>query len=323
MKKTHKRALGLFGLAAVVATTVFAATLPDLEASAITNVEDTITVRVVGNKPDINIISPESGSTVVSPTQDIHFTYEDVDKITIIIVYTDPDGQTHEYLYDEINADYNAGEYSGTIDLSGADYGYGEYEIKIEGEGAEGVPGTDSIKFSYYPASATIEQTPGTGDGTSGGQEGTAGGSTGGDYTISFKYDTESGLGSATGATILINENVNGVAGNLIKEIPIAAFPTDSYRLILSNYGLPSGDYIITIRIAYQYNGKTYYAYYTYNVSFRVPSREVPNTGSFMGDLNISKTDYLVTGLIVFGIVGVGGFMFVAKKGKKTTRRRR
>ena len=39
----------------------------------------------------------------------------------------------------------------------------------------------------------------------------------------------------------------------------------------------------------------------------------VPNTGGLFESLNISQSDYLITGLIIFFVVGVGGAIFIAK----------
>lgn len=331
MKKTQKRVLGLCGLTVVVATTVFAATLPSPSVSAVggTQATDHLQVRVVGDKANIDIISPTSGSTVLSPVQDMRFEYEGVDKITVNIRYTDPDGVTHDYVYDEIYVNYAPSEYNGTIDLSGANYGYGEYTVTVVGEGADGIPGTDSISFSYYPADVTIEETPGTdgGGGDSGddgsgddGSDGSSGGQTGGDYTLHFGYDTESDLGRAIGADVMINDKPSG---KLMKEFAVAPFPTDTYRVVFADYGLPSGTYLITVRVAYEYNnGKIYYVFYTFEVTYGARSTKVPDTGGAFGNLNISQSDYLATGLIAFGVVGVTGFFYVARKGKKTTRRR-
>ena len=48
----------------------------------------------------------------------------------------------------------------------------------------------------------------------------------------------------------------------------------------------------------------------------------VPNTGGLFGALNISKTDYLITGVIVFLLTGIFGAVFIAKRQKKISRRR-
>lgn len=325
MKKTHKRIVGVCGLVAVVATTVFAATLPGPEASAATRTSftDTLNVRVIGEQPNIDVDKPKSGSTVVSPFQELHFTYEGVGDITIHITYTNPDGVTQTDIYGPVlHTDYTPGEYSDVLDLIGLGYGYGDYVITVEGYGADGVPGTESVSFSYYPADVNIEETPGSGEEPGGGGGGGDGddGTEGGDYTFTFEFDDESGLGEVVGADIFIN---NADSGKLVKEFPVEPFPTDTYRLAFADYGLPSGTYIITIRVGYTYNGNTHYVYYRYTVTYKAGSMKVPDTGGILGNLNISKSDYLATGLIVFGIVGVAGFVCVAKRGKKTTKRRR
>lgn len=334
MKKTQKRVVGFCGLAAVVATTVFAATLPGPDASAATQsgFTDTLNVRVIGEKPLIDVTSPTPGKIVVSPVQRVAFTYEGVENITVKITYTNPDGVTQTIPYGSvIQPDYAPGSFDNVIDLSGAEYGYGDYVITVEGYGPDGVPSSDSVSFGYYPVYVDIETTPGTpggddgGDGTGGGgtdgggTDGT-GGASGGDYTLNFEYDTESGMAVPIGATVLINNNDDG---RLVKEMAVEPFPTDTYRLVFANYGLPSGTYKITVRVAYSYNGKIYYVDYTYIVTYKAASMAVPDTGGILGNLNISKSDYLVTGLIVFGIVGVAGFVSVARRGKKSTSRRK
>ena len=81
----------MLGLALVVITTIFAAFLPSPEASAegsVTSVTDTISVRVVGNVPDILNIKPVSGSVFIYPDQDLSFDYENVEYLTVTIYYT-------------------------------------------------------------------------------------------------------------------------------------------------------------------------------------------------------------------------------------------
>jgi hypothetical protein len=46
----------------------------------------------------------------------------------------------------------------------------------------------------------------------------------------------------------------------------------------------------------------------------------VPNTGGFFESLNVSKADYLATGLIIFFTVGLSGIVFIAKN-KRTSRK--
>lgn len=44
---------------------------------------------------------------------------------------------------------------------------------------------------------------------------------------------------------------------------------------------------------------------------------ETPNTGFTIGDLNISKVDYLITGLIVFGVVAGFALYLVYRKSRR------
>lgn len=317
MKKIHKKILGFLSLGIVVAVTFVAAAIPEPEVYAVSGntVEDKVVVRVVGNKPNIEITGPVDDSITNSPDQTISFEYQDVDKITITIIYTSPDGDVHTYYLDPIIADYAPyGEYSVPLDLSSDGYGYGHYLIKVEGEGFEdGVLGTDSVEFEYYPAIVTIDRDAGSTDPDSKDDDGR--------YKIDIDYGDN--VDDVTGATITINNNENG---DLVKQIEITPFPVDSYTLVLSDYGLEPGIYTINVRINYLYNGAVYYKTYSYVVYFRVDSMGVPytaDTGGFLGTLNIAKSDYLITGLIIFGMVGAGGAVFIAKRTSKTPRKKR
>ena len=83
MKKTQKNLLGMFGLSIVVATTVFAACLPGPEASAAGSVTDTVTVRVVGDAPKVDITGVDSGSVITDGGQTIDVSYEVVDELKV------------------------------------------------------------------------------------------------------------------------------------------------------------------------------------------------------------------------------------------------
>lgn len=316
MKKTHKKVLGLFGLGAVAVTTVIAATLPAPGASAATSttMTDTINVRVVGYSSEIRIIAPTSESTSSSPEQEVKFDYQGVSNITIRLEYTDLDGATQSKVIDSTSmSEDEYGTYDKVFNLWELGLGYGDYVLTVEGSGATGAD-SDSVSFSYYPVDSSIEQNSQGGDGQGDGDENDS--SDNGDYTINFDFDN-SGEVEIIGADITISDQ----DGNVKKTIEVDPFPVDSIDVSLSDYGLPSGVYTITVRVAYRYNGKIYYRYFSYTVNYRAGSVKTPDTGG-LGGLNISKTDYLITGLIIFGIVGVGSFSYIAKKSKKSPRKR-
>ena len=85
MKKTQKKIVGAFGLSLVVGMTIFAATLPGPEASAINTVTDHLNVRVIEEGAEVKIVSPASGSVFSGPNQEIVVDYANVDEATITI----------------------------------------------------------------------------------------------------------------------------------------------------------------------------------------------------------------------------------------------
>ena len=283
MKKTKKRVLGLLGLVLVIVTTIFAAFLPGPEASAeggITSVTDTISVRVVGSVPDILNVKPINGSVFIYPDQDLSFDYENVEYLTITIRYTDKDDVEHiipllEKDDPESFVDYIPGSYSTPLDLLAEDYGYGEYRVEIVGIGFNDVKDFETVEFALYPVVGEANEADD------------------GKVYLDLQYDTE-------------NENINTIGiniydenGNLVNVLSPITVNTPDMRVELpfAENNLPTGNYRIEIT-AYNAKGEALYKpYITYYYYEMIP---VPNTGALFSNLNISRTDYLVTGLIIF-----------------------
>ena len=296
MKKTKKRFLGLLGLALVIITTIFAAFLPNPEASAeggITSVTDTISVRVVGSVPDILNIKPVSGSVFIYPDQDLSFDYENVEYLTITIYYTDKDDVEHvipllEKDDPESFVNYIPGTYSTSLDLLAEDYGYGEYRVEIVGIGFNDIKDFETIEFAFYPVVGEANEAED------------------GKVYLDLQYDTE-------------NENINTIGiniydenGNLVNTLsPITVNSPDMrVELPFAENNLPTGNYRIEIT-AYNAEGEALYKpYITYYYYEMIP---VPNTGTLFSNLNISRADYLVTGLIIFFVAAILGIVFVTK----------
>ena len=296
MKKTKKRVLGLLGLALVIITTIFAAFLPNPEASAeggITSVTDTISVRVVGSVPDILNIKPVSGSVFIYPDQDLSFDYENVEYLTVTIYYTDKDDVEHvipllEKDDPESFVNYIPGTYSTSLDLLAEDYGYGEYRVEIVGIGFNDIKDFETIEFAFYPVVGEANEAED------------------GKVYLDLQYDTE-------------NENINTIGiniydenGNLVNTLsPITVNSPDMrVELPFAENNLPTGNYRIEIT-AYNAEGEALYKpYITYYYYEMIP---VPNTGTLFSNLNISRTDYLVTGLMIFFVAAILGIVFVTK----------
>ena len=296
MKKTKKRVLGLLGLVLVIITTIFAAFLPGPEASAeggITSVTDTISVRVVGSVPDVLNVKPINGSVFIYPDQDLSFDYENVEYLTITIRYTDKDDVEHiipllEKDDPESFVDYIPGSYSTPLDLLAEDYGYGEYRVEIVGIGFNDVKDFETVEFALYPVVGEANEADD------------------GKVYLDLQYDTENENINTIGINIY---DENGSLVNVLSPITVNA-PDMRVELPFAENNLPTGNYRIEIT-AYNVEGdalyKLYITYYYYEM---IP---VPNTGALFSNLNISRTDYLVTGSIIFFLAAILGIVFIVK----------
>ena len=316
MKKTQKKILGLFGLAAVIAITFFAAFLPGPETSAVSTLTDTINVHVRSEYPNVVIDDPVDDASFVNPDQTIVYTFDNVQTITATLEYTNADGVTTSYnVYNDTPGDPSG---VGTFNLNLADYGYGDFVLTIVGEDATGVSDGAVVEFAFYPLTAEANQSSETGN-----------------VDVDLNYDEN----NSDIDTIVIN--VYDPDGNLIEGLsPVTVTPpTTGVELDFAKYGLPDGTYTIEAT-AYDVNGNALYKPYTVSVNYvaggvtpaptptptptPVP---VPDTGGLLQGANISKTDYIITGLIIFTIVAIAGVMFAAKNrqkkaGAKSRRRR-
>lgn len=349
MKKTHKTIVGSFGLAAVVGMTFCAAFMPS-PANAVSTVTDQLTVTVRSETPHID---PESGGmddeVATRPEQTFTIPYSEINNLGLDVTYEDEDGNSYtfnaitdlptNFAEGELNLTINfeTGEFSYTYDYLDAagnpqqgtgagrldHYGYGEYTFNFSGEGPYGDPveGSGSVGFQAVDTDVT------TNDET-------------GEVTIDLDYNGDS---SGTQGNNPVDEIVieifdeNGNPVTPLSPIRIAA-PVDQITFNPEEYGMEAGTYTIKVT-AYDAAGNQMGK--TYEKTFYYPGkqggggsgggesddsdkkRKVPNTGGLFGGTNISQTDFLVTGLIVFFIVGVGGIAFIARKGKKTSKRRK
>ena len=330
MKKTHKKILGLFGLVLVVAVTVFAAFLPapKTQAADTTTVTDTISVRVVGSTPVVNLSGITPGAVVTSGSQEVDITYENIEKLLATLKYTDVNGNvTEQKLLDNVFVGYIAGVSDISLDLANGTYsytyqyyvdgggtatatgsgdllgyGYGQYVFTASGDSVEGVPAESSVNFSYVPVAASVTQ-----DGSK--------------VSIDLDYDETGGTGTGQVDKVVINiydENGNPVGPSPVTMTPLNA----NYTFDMSDYGLPSGTYTVSVQ-AYDVNGVKLYKPFEVQFYYEARQTPVPDTGGIMGDLNISKTDYIITGLIIFSVVGISGAVFISRHDKKTGNRRK
>ena len=293
MKKTPKKLFGLFGLLAVAAITIFAATLPTTDTSAVGTVTDTITVTVTSSAPWVEIEGPSNDDVVTHPNQTVKFKYGSLSKVTAQLIYTDEDGTTHTIDLDEITPTEERGEGEIPINISG--YGYGDFTIKLVGEGTDGSPYDDAISIKYYPVITTIEQNPDTKD-----------------VYANLDYDLESQDIDSIKIDIYDENDPSTILWTTT--VPKG---TTKVELPFAEENFLAGKYIINTT-ALDASGDDLYRPYVVGLDYTTDSTtptDVPNTGVLTASgLNISKSDFIVTGLIILSITAISGIYFVTRK---------
>ncbi|MBR2840059.1 hypothetical protein IKE82_01890 [Candidatus Saccharibacteria bacterium] len=307
MKKTHKKILGFLGLVSVVAMTIFAALLPTPSASATetATVTDVIQVRVLDETPSVSITNPKSGDLITSLDEPITIDYVYLRNYDVTVTYIDSDGIEHTELLASTTTPEETGEKSYSFREIGEEYGYGKYIIRVTGEGLDGSSVQDSIQFEYAAITADVTMDDDTGT-----------------ASVDLQYDTDDAGLDDDEKVVKVVINVYDENGNLVPEIsPIVVnAPNKHVEIPFGEYGVPSGTYKL-ILTPYNASGTALYREIVLYVKYE--EMLVPDTGGLFKGLNISQSDYLITGIGIFLVVGIGGIVFISRRGKNTTKRRK
>ncbi|MBR3332118.1 hypothetical protein IKG28_00575 [Candidatus Saccharibacteria bacterium] len=292
MKRQRKRVFGLFGLVLVAVMTFFAAHLPSPGASALSDITDTIIVRVVGDTPDVTINAPVNGAIFLDPEQMIKIYRENVHTVEFKLTYINVDGEEQTDTIAKVFPDYDPGENNVYLNLD--DYGgYGNFTLTVIGTGYDGVKDTEIVEFSYEPLTASIVE------------------------------DEETGL-----PYIVVDYDENKVSkmvsyvyynGQIVTPPSPIIINAPDKKALLDLEGKPEGIYTIKT-IAYDLDGKK-----IDRVIINTYERKltpVPDTGGLFKNLNISREDSLITGAIAFFGFAIMA-LWIVVKGKRDNRKRR
>jgi len=313
MKKTRKKLIGLFGLAFVIAMTIFASFLPGPVASAISTLTDQITVVVVNPEeaPSASIGSPSSGDKFLTPEQEIEIDYVNIKNYKIVLIYTDEEGVEHpaQTVIEENNPG-DVGPAVHNFRSIAEQFGYGKYTLRLEATGDDDAPIEDTIEFEY----AAIDANTSTDE------------ETGNPYVdLDFDQDQDSLTDDLKIDRVVIT--VYDKDGNPIEGVPpiVVQPPVERVEIPFSEYGLPEGDYILVAQ-PFNSDDKALFDTVTLNVTYNGKAEEeeedivVPSTadtGGMFKNLNISRTDYLITGIGLFLVVGIGSLFYISKHNNK------
>ena len=300
MRKTHKKILGFLSLGLVAAMTIFAATLPIPGAKAATStVTDVIRVTVIGSQVKVDIVEPQDNDVVfTSSTQDVTVESQHAKTVTVTGVYTDENGADtplNIFTYNPANVSDTKTE---TLDLN--TYGFGTYTITAVAEDESGITDEDIKTFTYIPAKADIDDSDEDGE-------------------IYVDLDYEDGVVCSADINVFLGGKlvappspIHVTAPTRRVKIPVDNFATGDYTVVTTAYDCPPGPDEDPNPLPFPY---------TDTFHFEQEDIPVPDTGGLFMGLNISKTDYLLTAIIVFFAFATLA-LFIVIKGRKTNKRR-
>ena len=321
MKGKKKHILGLLGLFLVAAITAFAVMMPQQGTSATLppqSITDEVSVRVVGSKPMVRFTSPANDTRFTQPNQTLTFDYENVTDATVTIEYTDANGNSRTYNLEPVEgADYAPGTKTYQLNLDGDqnyNFGYGDYKVTVKGSGYGNDNITeDVIVFHYSRFNGSIQGTgsdSGTGDRL--------------DSPLTGGLIIDPGVDpndSTIGHVGICVRHSNGTPVKGMCPINIEA-PFDALPLEFDE--MPTDRYTVEFQ-AYDKDGNPIGAPQIYRFYYKIDESKIaatPDTGAAFGSLNISRQDYLLTGLIVFVAAAVLGIVFVVRR-KETAKRKK
>lgn len=323
MRKTKKQLLGLVCLAAVALMTAFAISLPAPDAAAAdeepaqADGDVEINVTILSAKSSVHIEEPSNGSTTTKNKVPVKISYSEAVKISLFYSYTGIDGKPYsgKTEYTPTNSEY--GIYSTELDL--ATYANNDgVTLKAIVQGPNGTMIEDTVKFGYRAVSTEI--------GTTDPETGNPSVDIDVDETVeelqvcvydkngkpvfASKEDPENGcasikLGDIDPATGEIE--VTMPDGSVLKGKYDPETGEISIDIPMDESGAGEGDYTVVI-VGTDKDGNIV-SMNQNTFTYQPTTPNLPNTGSIFGDLNISRADYLVTGLIAFGLAA--GFAMV------------
>ena len=293
MKKHKKRILGLVGLFGVIGMTAFAINLPTPSAIAASgSASATITVMVENpNQVIVDILSPLDGSTLINNNLSVFYNHANVNSFTATL---------NEEVSGIINSDIFAPASptgSGTYDYVLPNYG--KYTFTLSGTGDEGLD-EDSISFEFIPLD--VEDVSKTEEG---------------DPVIEVDYDP------IEVCYIMVQAYTKPSFTPLFEpplSVTLSSLDDNTINIPFLEHEAKSGEYQIEIQSYSCSDSDPIYEPLIIPFTYTEPEApdvpDVPKTGALLEKLNISKTDYLISGLLIFFFTGIALLVFVKKKSK-------
>lgn len=300
MKRTKKQLLGFAGLAAVGIMTAIAYGVPAPNASAATQ-NTTVNVQVTEGNPNNVFASPRDGSETVNSLVNVVTNYSQAKRLDFYLTYKDESGNTQRVDLPSYSPADDAGTYN--FDLDVAPYGFGEFVLHTSVTGLDNVTReTDTVSFAY--SAMIIDTNQGVDDKNNPIVSVEIGSSIEKVVVAIFDKDGNPAFVDENGNIVNIELNrsdIDPATGKILVALPF------------EKYGAKAGTYAAVFS-AYDKNNKLV-SMQTAFIDYSPLTPDTPNTGMLsIGDLNISRVDYLVTGMIAFcAAVGLAVFLIFRK----------
>lgn len=330
MQKAKKKLFGVLGLGLVTALTVAANCLPAPEASAVSSdsgVKIEVTVR--SDQSQVSITAPKDGAITTSPNITFQTAYNQIAGLNYTLEYV-RNGQTHTVdLGNFVAPDpTNPGLADVAIDLSRYGGGFGEYIFRVSSTGAGSV--SDSVSFTYSSIAPVDPTNPDPSKPSDPDQPPAKEENNDPIITMAITDDicylSFQAYAKTTGAALFNPDFVYTVptprpANNVVSvTLPFAAnnAAADDYTVMVTPLGCAADRPQISDPIEIIIGSYTPPADPSKPV---VPTPDVPDTGSItIAGITLSRADYLITGLAVFGSATIVGLFLLSRK-KKNDRR--
>ncbi len=317
MQKTKKQLLGFAGLAAVGIMTAVAYAMPAAAAEDVPPSADgdvNISVTILRGKATGYLISPADQSTIMG-SSDITYAYEEVSAVEVIVERLTKDG--YEKVLDKKYDNYDPTTH-GTSSVPMSEIaGFGEsesdYKVTLKFYDAQGqYANEDTSTFKYRFMKADIAKQPASnGDPILNVEINDAI-----DSVRVYIYRGTEPLTDKDDNQVFVDltrDDIDPATGKITTVLPFADNNANdgSYAIVVEGYeGTPSEGRLlsmITLDADYKLIKPT---------DPNLPETP-PNTGFVIGNLNISRVDYLITGLIVFGTVASFALYLVYRKSRR------
>ena len=305
--KKHTKFLALGAISALmmgvfaVAKPVMAANTLPLDYNKSTSADVTIRLIVAGEAPTIDIENPLDGAVFIGKEFPVTISYTDSSSLEYELIHVAKDGTKTTY---PLPADIVAeeGVATGTKDfkINVDNYGgqFGQYILNAKAIGSGTAIDSVSFRiilFDFYVKGIEEETNNPI-------------------ITIPENPDVYKAL------IQIFDEDGNAIFDEPIEQVLTKGADTD-VTLPLAKYGVPKGTYRI-LATPYDEDGNIIDLNVERTVEYEpAPAPEVPDTGGFLGSLNLSRQDMVSTGLALLFICGFFGILLIVRKNKDDKRR--